>query len=100
MDSQTERQNQTMEQYLRAFCNYEQDNWVQLLPLAEFAYNNSIHHYTLMTPIWANYSYHPTMQFKPPKNPSFRSQVQADSWMAGVEETHRILRENIIEAQE
>jgi len=44
--------------------------------------------------------YHPTMQFKPPKDPSFRSKVQADSWMAGVEETHRILWEIIIEAQE
>jgi transposase InsO family protein len=36
-DGQTERQNQTMKQYLRAFCNYEQDNWVELLPLVEFA---------------------------------------------------------------
>jgi transposase InsO family protein len=43
-DGQTERQNQTMEQYLRAFSNYEQDIWVELLPLAEFAYNNSVHH--------------------------------------------------------
>jgi transposase InsO family protein len=42
-DGQTERQNQTMDQYLRALCNYEQDNWVELLPLAEFAYNNSVH---------------------------------------------------------
>jgi hypothetical protein len=52
-----------------------------------------------MTPFWANYNYHPTMQFKPPKDPNFRSQVQPDSWMAGVEEIHQILRENIIEAQ-
>jgi len=40
-DGPTERQNQTMEQYLRAFCNYEQDNSVELRPLAEFAYNYS-----------------------------------------------------------
>jgi len=40
------------------------------------------------------------MQFKPPEDPSFRSQVQADSWRAGMEETHQILWENIIEAQE
>jgi hypothetical protein len=85
-----------MEQYLRAFCNYEQDNWVELLPLVEFAYNISIHHSTLMTPFWANCNCHPTMQFKPPKDPSCRSQVQADSWMAGVEDTHRILWENMI----
>jgi len=35
-DPQTEIQNQAMEQYLRVFGNYKQDNWVELLPLAEF----------------------------------------------------------------
>jgi hypothetical protein len=99
-DGQTERQNQTMEQYLRAFCNYEQDNWVELLPLAEFAYNNSIHHSTCMTPFWANYNYHPSMQFKPPKVPSnLRTEIRADAMAAGLEETHRLLKENLLEAQ-
>lgn len=28
-----------METYLRAFINFEQNNWVKLLPMAEFAYN-------------------------------------------------------------
>jgi hypothetical protein len=41
-DGQTERTNQTLEQYLRIFCNYQQDNWDILLPLAEFAYNNAL----------------------------------------------------------
>jgi len=36
-DGQTERQNQTIEQYLQAFYNYEPDNWVELLPLAELS---------------------------------------------------------------
>jgi len=40
------------------------------------------------------------MEFKPPKDSRFISQVQADWWMAGMEETHRIPRENIIEAYE
>jgi len=40
-DGQTERTNQTLEQYLRVYCNYQQDNWSELLPLAEFAYNNT-----------------------------------------------------------
>ena len=35
-DGQTERSNQTLEQYLRIYCNYQQDNWADLLPLAEF----------------------------------------------------------------
>jgi len=29
-DGQNQPRNQTMEQYLRAFCNYVQDNWVEL----------------------------------------------------------------------
>jgi truncated hemoglobin YjbI len=100
-DGQTERQNQTMEQYLRAFCNYEQDNWVELLPLAEFAYNNSVHHSTRMTPFWANYNYHPTLQFKAPKAPSnMRSEIQAAAMTAALAETHQKLRENLMEAQE
>ena len=36
-DGQTERVNQSLEQYLRQYCNYEQDNWYDLLPLAEYA---------------------------------------------------------------
>ena len=29
--------NATMEQYLRAYANYQQDDWVKFLPMAEFA---------------------------------------------------------------
>jgi hypothetical protein len=89
-----------MEQYLRAFCNYEQDNWVELLPLAEFAYNTAIHASTRMTPFWANYHYHPVMQFKAPKEPStLNSEIQADTFAAGLEETHQTLRKNLQQAQ-
>jgi len=99
-DGQTERQNQMMEQYLRAFCNYEQDNWVELLLLAEFAYNNAIHASTMMTPFWANYHYHPVMQFKAQKQPSrLQSEIQADTFAAGLEETHQTLCWNLQEAQ-
>ncbi len=36
-DGQTERQNSMMEACLRAFVNWEQDDWARLLPMAEFA---------------------------------------------------------------
>ena len=36
----TERTNQTLETYLRAYCSYQQDDWVDYLPMAEFAFNN------------------------------------------------------------
>ena len=38
-----ERTNQTPYQYLHCFINYQQDDWVDFLHMAEFAYNNSIH---------------------------------------------------------
>ena len=41
-DGQTERTNQVLQGYLRHFVNYDQDDWYQLLPLAEHAYNNSV----------------------------------------------------------
>jgi len=40
-DSQTEQTNQSLEQYLRIYGNYQQSDWAQLLPLAEFTYNNT-----------------------------------------------------------
>ncbi|TDZ17375.1 Transposon Tf2-9 polyprotein [Colletotrichum orbiculare MAFF 240422] len=40
-DGQTERINQILEIYLRCYVNYQQDNWVTLLPTAQFAYNSA-----------------------------------------------------------
>jgi hypothetical protein len=99
-DGQTERQNQTMEQYLRAFATYEQDNWVDLLPLAEFAYNNSVHVTTRLTPFFANYGYHPEMQFKLPlPDARFRSEKAADERLGRLQTARDRLRESILEAQ-
>jgi transposase InsO family protein len=64
-DGQTERINQTMETYLRCYVNYKQDNWVELLPLAQFAYNSSESEGTGRTPFFANYGYTPEA-YKPP----------------------------------
>jgi len=46
--------------------NYQQDDWVDLLPLAEFAYNNTVHTATKQTPFFANYGYHPRFNIEPP----------------------------------
>jgi hypothetical protein len=89
-----------MEHYFRAFCNYEQVNCVELLPLAEFANNNSVYHSTWMTPFWANYHYHLPMQFKPLKAPSnIGYRILAYSTVSGMDNTHRLLRESLLDAQ-
>ena len=75
-DGQTERVNQSLEQYLRQFCNYEQDNWNDLLPRAEYAYNNSATTATQMSPFFANYGFHPRTNWpveKESKNPASRN---------------------------
>lgn len=58
-DGQTERQNQTLEQYLRCYCCVEQDDWSLWISLAEYAYNDSVHSTTGMTPFFACYGFHP-----------------------------------------
>ena len=59
-NGQTERTNQTLEQYLRCFCSVSQDDWSSLLSSAEFAYNNFVHSTTNQTPFWANFGFHPS----------------------------------------
>jgi len=61
-DGQTEWTNSTLEQYLRAYLNYQQDNWKELLPMAEFAYNNGHQESLKHTPFLANYGINPKYQ--------------------------------------
>ncbi len=72
-DGQTERQNSTMEAYLRAFVNWEQDDWARLLPMAEFAYNNAKNANISHTPFEFNGGYHPRVSFKEDVDPQSRS---------------------------
>src|SRR3984893_11110264 len=64
-NGQTEQTNQTLEQYLRCYCNYQQDNWSKLLTLAEFAYNNAPSATTGISPFFANKGYHPNILVYP-----------------------------------
>ena len=59
-DSQTEWVNQCVEQYLRNFCSYQQDDWVDWLGVAEFHYNHLIHDSTRISPFYANYGFNPS----------------------------------------
>jgi len=61
-NGQTERANSTLEQYLRAYVNYQQDDWKELLTMAEFAYNNGYQERTKHTPCFANYGTNPEYQ--------------------------------------
>ena len=61
-DGQTERTNAILEQYLRSYINYQQDNWSDLISIAEFAYNNGYQETIKTTPFYANYGRNPEHQ--------------------------------------
>jgi hypothetical protein len=62
-DGQTERINAVMEQFLRNFVSYQQNDWVRWLPLAEFAANNHTLKTTNCSSFFGNYGFHPQMTF-------------------------------------
>lgn len=68
-DGQTERLNQTLEQYLRCYVNYDQDDWVKWLPTAQFAYNTAYQESTRLSPFYANYGFNPEIHRTPRKGP-------------------------------
>ncbi len=69
-NGQTERQSRTMKAYLRAFVNWEQDDWARLLPIAEFAYNNTKSASTGHILFELNCGYHSRVSFKEDVNPT------------------------------
>ena len=74
-DGQTERKNSTMEAYLRAFVNFEQNNWARLLSMAEFTYNNTKNASTGYTPFELNCGYHPRVSYKEDHDPRSKSRT-------------------------
>ena len=60
-----EHMNQTLKQYLHVYCNYQQDNWSELLLLVEFVYNNAPSATTGVSPFFANKGYHPNITVHP-----------------------------------
>ncbi len=63
-DGKTERVNQELEQHLCVFCNFQQDNWAELIPFMEFAHNVQQHSATKKSPFKVWYGYKP--EFIPP----------------------------------
>ncbi len=95
-DGQTERVNQVLEQYLRCFIDDQQLEWVNLLPQAEFAYNNTVHASTGVSPFYANTYRHPRFQLAtlPEKeNPA------AESTVTSLTKLHALLKDRLTKAQ-
>lgn len=91
-DGQSERTNQTLEQYLQMYIDHRQTDWVKWLPLAEFAFNNSKNRKIGQTTFFANTARNPAI------SPSSATTMvpAADSWSDAIatvqEEIKAVLR--------
>jgi len=96
-DRQTERLNQTIEAYLRAFVGHEQEDWVRLLPMAKYAYNNSTTTGNGTSPFYANYGFHPATLNPPSSEPLNPASMAYGHWMISI---HKEAKEGLEAAQE
>ena len=67
-DSQNKHTNQTLELYFCIYYNYQQDNWLDLLLLAEFAYNSTPSATTSISLFFTNKDYYPSITIYPEKD--------------------------------
>jgi hypothetical protein len=57
-----------MKVYLQQVVAYSQDDWVDYLPLGEFAANNYVLTTTGLTPFFTNKGYYPQSSIEPPES--------------------------------
>ncbi|KAH0606111.1 uncharacterized protein H6S33_003772, partial [Morchella sextelata] len=98
-DGQTERINAVMEQYLRSYVSYQQDDWVRWLPMAEFATNNHASETTRISPFYANSGRNPRMTFGPLEHGRTTAEDQANSIAREMKDILDFLKDELFRAQ-
>ena len=105
-DGQTEAANMALKQYLRAYVNYQQDDWMDLLPIAEFEANSSLNASTGVAPFLATKGYIPRSGLEPPapwsdQTPptAIREMRAADEFVKRINDLQTHLREELVWTQ-
>ncbi len=93
MNEQSKQMNQTVKMYLRHYVNRNQNNWVQLLLTAQFAYNNTQNKTMKETPFWANYEYNSKVWQEPQVHKSQSQKAILN--IAKIKKLHRDLTKRI-----
>jgi transposase InsO family protein len=95
-DGQTERTNRTMKTYLKIYSNTSQTNWVELLPMAQMAYNNKLSEATGKTPYFANHGKHPNLFQQTLPSPKAEAAIKSAEEMKKI---HNDMSNKLIHAQ-
>jgi len=93
-DGQAKRTNQVLEGYLQIFVNSDQNDWYKLLPLAEHAYNNSAKNAHKITPFFANYGFHPQMEWMKQREAHNPGATMYAHWMQDIHRQAKQTAEN------
>ena len=92
-DRQTERTNRTLEEILRSYISPDQSDWDDLLPLVEFAINNSLNVATDSNPFLMNYGQSPiTPSSFPVIQNNFGAQKFVAKWETQVEKAKHLMK--------
>jgi len=96
-NGQIERVNQELEQYLRMFIDYRQEQWPDWLGMAEFVYNNKVHSSTKVLPFKTNYGQDPRMEFEIRRKGKYEG---AEKFMTKMKEIQEEAKAALEKAQE
>jgi hypothetical protein len=95
-DGQSEHTNQGLEQYLQFYVDDKQDNWVQLLSIAEFAHNSWRNESTGQSPFDLLMGYHPRAEWTAVTSPIPQVTLRLDQ----IREARNKARTAMIKAQQ
>ena len=98
-DGQKEKKNSIIKAYLKAFVNWEQNNWAKLLLIAKFAYNNAKNASISYVTFKLNCGYHPKVLFNKNFNLYSRS-CFADKLAEKLRELIEVFCQNLLHVQE
>jgi transposase InsO family protein len=98
-DGQTERMNAVLEQFLRCYVEYLQDDWKGYLSLAEFATNNHASESTGMSPFFATYGFDPRMSLNNDPEPEGQQDREARDFVTAIKDIHDHCRSEMGRAQ-
>jgi len=97
INGQTERMNQDLEQYLQMFINHQQEQWLDWLATAEFAYNNKMQTSTRVSLFRANNGQDPHIGFEMRKKGKFE---KAKEFATRMKEVHKEVEAALKKSQE